>query len=194
MAIPNVLSAVYDAIWAALESRSRWKAIVGENNRLKIVDGRANPFKETWGDSDFPQAVVLTVEGEDSLDELPGPKTFGQIKSGCAPRIEEIRITHAIGITHKEIAKSLNRELILETFAALRDVRAALHAAVNALAAYAAVKTAGPLSWRHDDTGRSPAFVPGAVDPAGALRPQTLFRLPVVIAMNSATAAGMLDG
>lgn len=176
-----------------LEGRTAWAALVKPQNRIRL-NTKPKPWKDTLGDGDFPTAILLQGDGSDSVAELM--KTFGTFgATPCPARVEEFAREYQLLLGHSNLALGTNNNFILETQAAMRGGMAALTAILTAAVpagVKATVKQFGPITFRHDDTGKGPAMLPIPVT-GNTIRAVTLFRIPVVTVFNTSNASALLS-
>jgi hypothetical protein len=123
MAATDYLSGIYDQAWAALEAHTPWTNIVLAANRIKLDDANPDPTKNSWNDSDFPEATLLFGELNDSMFTLAKRYDFTPTFDPTANAggwVEQIQTSLVLILIHKDLRKSAATMLKLETLTALR--------------------------------------------------------------------------
>jgi hypothetical protein len=176
MPASDYLSAVYDAIWAALEAHAAWP--VKAANRIKLSDSSIDPMKKTWNDSDFPEATLLYGNINDSLFTLSErynfTPTFDPAAAGnnWTERIEQV---YTLLLIHQDLRGPKSAMLKLETLTALRKVTGAPRLGKSY------VQRVGPITSGGDQivVGRA-----GEADTGGTKRLLTVLNIPVLMRFN----------
>jgi hypothetical protein len=176
MAATDYLSGIYDQAWAALEAHAPWTSIVLAANRIKLDDANPDPTKNSWNDSDFPEATLLFGELNDSLFTLAKRYDFTPTfdpTSNAAGWVEQIQTSLVLILIHKDLRKSAATMLKLETLTALRKQTGAPRFGKFY------VQSFGPVTSLPDQiiAGRSGDFA----DSGGPKRLMTVFNIPVLM-------------
>jgi hypothetical protein len=191
--IPDIYSLAYGGVRSILENRASWAALIKPPSRIWL-NTKAKPWKDALGDSDFPASILLQGDGSDSVAEQS--KTFGTFANPqCAARIEEFTREYQLAIIHPALVLASNNNLILETLAALRGGMAAISAIIAAAmpgGVTGKVKIFGPITFRHDDTGRGPAVLPIPIT-GNTIRAVSFFRIPMTMVFNTNNAPALLS-
>jgi hypothetical protein len=170
MAIVDVDSVIYSTLWAMLEGRATWAALVKPGNRIKVQSAvvGAQPKKTATQVADFPQAILLPIGGADSGPNLM--RTFGT-PSGCTAQPRDFTLRFMLGITHRGIDLAANNGLVQETRAAFTTAFGTLNTAIAAVATGSHVRDFTMPPYTSDRTGeRTPPFPTTGVDQGGHKR------------------------
>jgi hypothetical protein len=106
-------------LWTILENNTDFAAIVDPPNRIKLFaadsdeeDAGQDPIKTTWNDGDFPEVVIYSPSGSDSLWSTSAAYGMrGGVSAASKSHAVELKLDMAIEVTHQNLNAFRQRKM-----------------------------------------------------------------------------------
>lgn len=121
MAATDYVTQVHDRLWELLEAHSPFAIAFKPGNRIKVVAGKAFPFKPVHkGDTDVPEAMLVLGDFSDQTFTEASTYRNATALPAAAPSVALWTEEYRLVITHRDANFGLASQQIMEIRTALR--------------------------------------------------------------------------